>query len=147
MLRMVVGFLFDPGFFRVALIRKNKPDWQKGKANGIGGKIEAGETPLVAMAREFEEEAGLTCLDWQQYLRLDSGTNRWELNVFYAVGPLHEVRTMEEEPVFIAAVPDVLYGRHTTVGNIPWLVAMARAVGTGAERCVFFDTCETRLRS
>ncbi len=31
----------------------------EGKFNGFGGKIEVGETPLEAAARELEEEAGL----------------------------------------------------------------------------------------
>jgi hypothetical protein len=34
----VAGFLFRNNDTEVALIRKNKPDWQKGKLNGIGGK-------------------------------------------------------------------------------------------------------------
>ena len=42
----VAGFLFSRDGSLLALILKNKPDWQKGKLNAIGGKIEDGETPL-----------------------------------------------------------------------------------------------------
>lgn len=56
------------------LIRKTHPEWQKGKLNGIGGKIEKKEkltsngivdhwlleTPFEAMIREFHEETGIT---------------------------------------------------------------------------------------
>jgi 8-oxo-dGTP diphosphatase len=56
--RYVLGFAFDLQG-RVALIRKNRPDWQKDKWNGIGGKIEVDELPRDAMAREFLEETGV----------------------------------------------------------------------------------------
>jgi hypothetical protein len=36
----VCGFMFANDFTEVALIRKNKPEWQRGKLNGIGGKVE-----------------------------------------------------------------------------------------------------------
>jgi hypothetical protein len=36
----VVGFAFDTDG-RVALIRKNRPEWQAGRLNGIGGHVEA----------------------------------------------------------------------------------------------------------
>ena len=54
----VAGFLFSPDRSRVLLIRKNRPAWQAGKLNGLGGKIEPGETPPQAMRREFREEQG-----------------------------------------------------------------------------------------
>lgn len=56
--RFVLGFCFDFGYHNVLLIEKNRPPWQAGKLNGIGGKIEEGESPAAAMAREFREETG-----------------------------------------------------------------------------------------
>lgn len=55
----VVGYAFRPDMGAVALIEKRKPAWQVGKLNGVGGKIEPGETPVEAMVREFKEEAGV----------------------------------------------------------------------------------------
>jgi 8-oxo-dGTP diphosphatase len=66
LLRAVVGFLFD-NRGNVLLIEKNSPAWQKGRLNGIGGKIESGETPLQAMTREFYEEAGARVTSWRQF--------------------------------------------------------------------------------
>lgn len=42
----------------VLVVTKNKPEWQKGKKNLVGGKIEQGETPQQAAEREFQEETG-----------------------------------------------------------------------------------------
>jgi len=55
----VVGFIFDDKMENVVLIRKNKPAWQRGFLNGVGGKLESFETPLNAMVRECGEEAGV----------------------------------------------------------------------------------------
>jgi hypothetical protein len=54
--RFVLGFVFDFEAKKVLLVLKNRPDWQTGLLNGLGGKIEADETPLEAMEREFKEE-------------------------------------------------------------------------------------------
>jgi 8-oxo-dGTP diphosphatase len=61
----VCGLAFDVGRRAVLLIAKQRPKWQAGKLNGIGGHIEAGETPLAAMDREMAEEAGLLGLPWE----------------------------------------------------------------------------------
>jgi 8-oxo-dGTP diphosphatase len=67
MKKYVVGFMFSPDKQFVALIKKNRPEWQAGKLNGIGGKIEDGETPRAAMVREFQEETGVRTYneDWE----------------------------------------------------------------------------------
>jgi 8-oxo-dGTP diphosphatase len=64
--KCVLGFFFD-GNGNVALIKKNSPAWQNGRLNGVGGKMERGETPLQAMAREFREEAGVEISSWRQF--------------------------------------------------------------------------------
>lgn len=67
----VVGFLFDQELQRVALIRKNKPRWQAGLLNGIGGKIEiTDDNPHDAMFREFKEEAELCWSDWSYFAKM-----------------------------------------------------------------------------
>lgn len=60
----VVGFAFTPNS-RVVLIEKQRPDWQRGKLNGVGGKVEIGEGFHAAMAREFYEETGVEHNDWR----------------------------------------------------------------------------------
>src|SRR5437899_9779920 len=79
----VCGFYFFPIWYRrgsaaqsdfktgfttgVVLIQKVKPAWQSGLLNGVGGKIELGETPLDAMRREFAEETGYPVTDWELF--------------------------------------------------------------------------------
>ncbi len=65
----VVGFLFNDD--KVALIEKNRPEWQIGRLNGIGGHIEKGELPLEAMKREFSEEAGDFIERWEYYCTMN----------------------------------------------------------------------------
>ena len=54
-----VGFVFDPALEKVLLIQKNRPDWQAGKLNGPGGRVEENETPYMSVAREVREETNL----------------------------------------------------------------------------------------
>ncbi|MFD1393089.1 NUDIX domain-containing protein [Lacticaseibacillus jixianensis] len=42
----------------VVMINRAKPPY-RGLWNGLGGKVEPGETPFEGMAREFHEESGL----------------------------------------------------------------------------------------
>lgn len=44
---------------KLLLVLKDRPAWQKGRLNLVGGKIEPGETPTHAAMREFLEESGL----------------------------------------------------------------------------------------
>jgi len=60
MINYVAGFCFSTDSKYVALIRKNRPKWQAGKLNGIGGHVELTDTnPRETMVREFKEETGL----------------------------------------------------------------------------------------
>lgn len=117
----VAGFLFSKDKKSVALIQKLKPEWQCGLFNGIGGKIEDGETPLDAMRREFREEAGVDIQEWMMFCEL-----RWRGGVVYffrATGDLSGLVTMTEEQV--RRIPVEFLPGHKTVPNLAWLVPMA----------------------
>lgn len=64
-----LGFLFSE-YDHVVLIEKVKPEWQRGLLNGVGGKLEEGESGLVGMIREFEEETGLRFDEWEERIIL-----------------------------------------------------------------------------
>jgi 8-oxo-dGTP diphosphatase len=86
--RYVVGFAFAEDLRTVLLIRKNRPSWQTGRWNGVGGKVEPGEDYLSAMVREFREETGL-----------DVPPDKWKHIVTYH-GPENVVRELREETGF-----------------------------------------------
>ncbi len=69
----VLGFAFNKDKTQVVLILKNRPDWQKGKFNGIGGKIEPSDENIHrAMVREFYEETGVVTetQDWNAFAEM-----------------------------------------------------------------------------
>jgi 8-oxo-dGTP diphosphatase len=132
----VVGFMFDGEMRRVALIRKEKPAWQRGKLNGIGGKVEDGETPEAAMAREFKEEARYPFLPplWKHFCAM-SGVNNdgssFGIDFFFCQGNPERIDSNESEFIYSFPVSIVVDSRENVVGNVPWLVAMAVDFGIG----------------
>jgi 8-oxo-dGTP diphosphatase len=125
----VLGFAFDTNC-RVALIRKNRPQWQAGRWNGIGGKVEAGESPTAAMIREFEEETGVVSPGevWQHFATLRDKRLEFEMTCFVTVlqpEQLDLVRTVESEEVRIFD-GDVLTREDIDVlPNLRWILPMA----------------------
>lgn len=55
----VLGLIYNLDNTIVVLQLKDKPDWQHGRYNGIGGSVEVGETRMQAMKRESKEEVGI----------------------------------------------------------------------------------------
>lgn len=76
----------SPNLEHVLLIQKARPDWQAGFLNGIGGRIEPGETPQEAMGREAREETPYSFSDtaWLHYADMDK-RGEWVVHVFYSL--------------------------------------------------------------
>ena len=123
--RYVAGFLFSPDLGQVVLIKKNKPEWQKGLLNGVGGKIEDGETPHDAMVREFKEEAGLETDKWNRFTELTG--KDWSVDFFYRVEEdidrFYEVHTTSDEEIVKIDIENIPFRR--TISNLQWLIPMA----------------------
>lgn len=80
----VLGFAFDPIGQYVLLINKNRPKWQEGLLNGVGGKVDAEDKSLEdAMVREFKEETGIntTKADWK-YVGEHAISGKFSLSLF-----------------------------------------------------------------
>lgn len=69
----------------VLTIEKEKPDWQRGKINLPGGKIEEGETPTQAAARELFEKTDLVVFHGYEIGQLVG--DGWKVHV---VGCVHK---------------------------------------------------------
>ncbi len=130
----VIGFMFSEDAKQVALIRKEKPAWQKGKLNGIGGKLEPKEAPSDAMVREFLEETGFetSVNDWSYFARLDGGngtekgTGFFMIHCFVSVGELSLLKSMEDEAIEIVALKDISsFAPDEILDNTQWLVSLA----------------------
>lgn len=57
-----LGFIMHPDGEQVLMVHRigRANDYQHGKFNGLGGKVEPGEDVVAAMKREILEESGLT---------------------------------------------------------------------------------------
>ena len=129
---MVLGFIFNVHMTHVVLMLKNRPEWQAGLYNGVGGHIEPGETPTIAMVRECREETGLlTCeSDWTECLRLcRQGEHPFNVIVFRCICAAddmrREVNTIEDQPVRVRDVQLLrVSGWRGCISNIPWMVEL-----------------------
>lgn len=134
----VCGLLFDKldhPFGRVLLIRKQRPEYQKGLLNGIGGRIEPGEQPLQAMLREFKQETGLFVDTWVYFCKMryiDKAT----IHFFYARGDIDAARNQTDEKLEIMGV-NAMLNVWCIVPDLRWLVPMALRVGE--EPCNYLE--------
>lgn len=132
------GFVFDDFFSRVILIKKEKPVWQKGLYNAVGGKIESfDKSPADAMARECQEEINLVIPadKWVNFAELkgieprrvpienNPKTNEdWSVEWFYAnFSNLGEFKSNTDEKADIFNIKLL----PKTINNINWLICMA----------------------
>ena len=118
----VVGFMFDSSKQKVVLIRKNKPEWQKGKLNGVGGKIEVDETPIDAMIREYKEETGVIRNGWDNFLiAAYDDCIVYFFKAFDSWCYEHSDTTEEEQIEKVSAIniPD------DVIDNLQWIIRLA----------------------
>lgn len=147
----VCGFAFSGDDATVWLIQKQRPDWQKGLLNGIGGHIEPGEAPEKAMEREFYEEAGIVLSDWKCFAIIrgnEADGEPWEVQFYWTEipeGMKPEAKT--DEPLQEVAIFE-LQDAHT-VPNVQWLIPMAlnnRYGAAGQGTAAFYEVREDSFR-
>lgn len=132
----VLGFAFDYDMENVALIRKNRPKWQAGKLNGIGGKVELGESPGDAMIREFQEETGAAFMQWKHFAQMTGGSTHdaqavtndnlpWIVDLYACrdYGLLRGIKTKTDEQVLVVPVACIQDNR--CVENLNWTIQAA----------------------
>ena len=120
----VVGFAFGPNKNAVVLVCKTHPDWQAGLLNGIGGKVNAGETHAQAMVREYKEEAGVEtdpeC--WQPVVEMEYPGG--VISFFRTFDPdaYHLAKTMTDEEVVPINLGEL--SEYRCVANINWILPL-----------------------
>ena len=132
MTEYVVGFMFNTEKTHVGLIRKNRPRWQAGKLNGIGGKVENNEMPEIAMIREFREETGVYHDKWEQFLKItvvaeehpDPFEDSYDSVIWFyrTCGDLSKLKNMTDESIEIHSVACF---PGDTLPNLRWIVPFA----------------------
>lgn len=129
----VVGLLYENSPLKslrptAILMRKNHPEWQKGKLNGVGGKIQNHESPDEAMHREWNEEVNCPYeIDWELFCVLNDHSGGAVVFFFRSHMPkeakLDEFKATEDEPLVAVDITRVLK-RGDMIWNIPWLLHM-----------------------
>lgn len=122
-----VGLYFSADGKKVALIRKAKPDWQKGKLNGVGGHVEDRETFAQCMTREFQEETGIETFEFNWTLMVEQRGVDYILAVFKAHHQNTDLPTFKSannEPVEWYDVA-TLCARTDVIPNIKWFTWLA----------------------
>lgn len=123
MKKYVVGFLFNDDMNKVALIHKNRPDWQIGKLNGIGGHVEEGEPPHSTMVREFMEETGVKINNWEYFCHLCGINGDYVVDFFYAISDkIYDVNSVTDEKVEIFDIKEL--NNIPVIDNLKWLIPM-----------------------
>jgi 8-oxo-dGTP pyrophosphatase MutT (NUDIX family) len=126
----VAGFLFrnrTPVMKQVLLVRKTHPAWQANMLNGIGGKIDPGETQHQAMRREFLEEAHYVTGAWD-YFAFEKGPGyqvyffRHTLDHEAALNYVAPFQNDEGEELSWHSVDSIKY---PIIGNLNWLIPLA----------------------
>ena len=119
-----LGFIFNSNFSKVLLVEKQRPDWQKGKLNGIGGKIESGEESLDCIVREVWEETGLKTKkeDWIYLGKMES--SGWLVDIYTSLhhGELGDASTITDEKIDWFDPKNL---PEKVLTNIHWLVPLA----------------------
>lgn len=120
----VAGFLFDPDKHIVALIKKNRPIWQAGRYNAIGGHIEGkSESPLRAMRREFKEETGVKIRTWDLFCEYH-GKENYVVYFFRSFSKkVLDVKTITDERVTVYPISIAITG--LVLDNLKWLIPLA----------------------
>lgn len=123
MTNYVCGFAFNLKH-EVALVTKAKPEWQKGKLNGVGGKIETTDKSFAhAMAREFKEETQVETLPekWQHFVTLKGAD--WRVYFFFMqLWDCPQLVGLPEEPASWHHVYNLPENVHH---NLRWLIPLA----------------------
>lgn len=140
MKRYVLGVAITPSGQYVTIL-KQRPEWQKGLRNFVGGKIDSiDELPEEAMVREFREETGVetTANEWS-FVGKMFRTDDFEMYVFHAINDkFYDCKTMEDEEIDFCSSYEITEDMvHSFMPNLPWLVKYVESSDFSSYGCTF----------
>lgn len=127
----------------MVLIRKIKgPAGMAGKLNGVGGKLDVGETPHEAQSREFLEETGVLVKPdrWllfrvEKFTPEHTGQKLGAVVFFFSaeltLEEVKSVKTTTDETVLLIAQNLMHEVKDPMQSNLSYLIPMARAILDG----------------
>lgn len=128
-MKYTVCFLYTGNGEKVLLQKKNKTQYA-GRLNGVGGKIEPGETPLEGARREIMEETGANIHDliWLGTLilpkdrGLPAGQDNVDCELNFFAGTVEDTKMVsqqpgETEPLLWLLTRQVIGGHADTAGD------------------------------
>lgn len=121
MKKYVVGFIFDSNIEHILLINKNRPAWQNGFVNGLGGKIEDGESITQATVREIKEECGLLT-DQEKWIHIGqiySDVLSVDFLSYVYEGRMDDAQSLTDEKVEWFPLNDL---PKNIIKNLSWLI-------------------------
>jgi len=123
-------FVFSWDLKKVYLIRKKKPKWQEDFLNGVGGKVEEGESFAACAIRETKEEINIK-MD-KRYLHDVGVIEAKEFRVrIYAYRTKQKPKQMEDEELKITPVKSI--PNLKVIPNLRMLVPYAQYLLEGKE--------------
>lgn len=118
-----LGFAFSHDGQHVVLVEKEKPEWQKGLFNGVGGKIDPEDnSPFNGMVREFNEETGVLIEEWFNVCTLYN--DDFKVHVFSTfTDDIYTCTSNDYEQIHIVRVDSL--DNIKAIYNLKWLIPMA----------------------
>lgn len=122
--KYTVGIIFNNDYTKVLLVHKQRPEWQKGKVNFVGGKYEAGETAQECITRETEEETTLAIppTQWTYIGTIHQSQGNVGILATQYNGNLADAAKNDHEEIEWCDVNDL---PHNAIRNLTWLIPLA----------------------
>ncbi len=101
-MEFTVGFIFTQNLEEVLLILKDRPSWQAGLWNGVGGKLEKNETLRAGISREVKEETDIQITEESWKIVGTLTGKEWKVTIFTTTldNPLPPTQKTSEKPAW-----------------------------------------------
>ncbi len=111
------GFIFNEKKNEVLLIRKNRPKWQCGMFNGIGGHAEGDETSYECMVRESKEETTIKDENWKYFANLKSRLSNVDFFSIFNQN-FNEISPLTDELLYPIMIKEIFNRQYYFYNNI-----------------------------